>query len=206
MIQTRTFIPILLSGVLFIGCKASGNNPGREYMPEMINSVAYDAYSENPNYKSGYTNQLPVEGSVAVGKYIYPLPNTPQGYEEAATKIKDPFTFSQDEINKEGKMLFERYCAICHGDKGDGQGHLVQIDKFPPPPSYFTPDLLNKPEGQRYHTVMYGKGLMGSYATQVDHRERWLILSYIKHLQDEYLAGQNGESATASNSDSTKAE
>ena len=43
--------------------------------------------------------------------------------------------------------------------------------------------LLSKPDGQRYHTLMYGKGLMGSYASQLNHRERWLVLSYVRTLQ-----------------------
>ncbi|MEZ4879406.1 MAG: cytochrome c [Chitinophagales bacterium] len=70
-----------------------------------------------------------------------------------------------------GKHLYTVNCAICHGDKGDGQGHLVEINKFPPPPSYTSEALLTKPQGQRYHSLIYGKGLMGSYATQLDNRK-----------------------------------
>ena len=187
----KNILTILLSGTLFYACSPGGDNPGYEYMPEMVHSVAYDAHSENPNYSNGYTNQLPVEGAVAVGKYTYPLPNTAEGYERAATEIHDSFNFTEDEISKSGKMLYLRYCAICHGEKGDGQGHLVEIDKFPPPPSYFSDDLMSKPEGQRYHTVMYGKGMMGSHASQLDHKERWLVLSYVKSMQDAQSGGSD---------------
>lgn len=188
MIRTQTILSILTSGVLLAGCSAGGNNPGREYMPEMIHSVAYDAHSENPIYASGYTNQLPVEGTIAVGKYTYPISNTPEGYEQAASQIKNPFDFTAEEIAVNGKNLYIRFCAVCHGEAGDGQGHLANIDKFPAPPSYFTPDMMSRPEGQRYHTIMYGKGMMGSYATQLDHRERWLVLQYVKGLQTEFAA------------------
>lgn len=188
MIRTQTILSVLISGAILTGCSAGGNNPGREYMPEMIHSIAYEAQSVNPIYASGYTNQLPVEGSIAVGKYNYPIANTAEGYEQAATQIKNPFDFSQDEISVQGKKLYITYCAVCHGEAGDGQGHLVNIEKFPAPPSYFTPDLLTKSDGQRYHTIMYGKGMMGSYATQINHKERWLVLEYVKGLQNEFLA------------------
>jgi mono/diheme cytochrome c family protein len=171
-------------------------------MPDMQYSVAYDAGSPNPIFKDGKTDELAPPGSVGVGKYLYPLADSE--YAKAATAITDPFTFTKDEIEGQGKHLFLINCAICHGEKGDGQGHLVQIQKFPPPPSYFSADLLAKPEGQRYHTLMYGKGMMGSYASQLDHRERWLVLNYVKSLQDAYVAQNKPESATAAKSDTTK--
>jgi mono/diheme cytochrome c family protein len=171
--------------VLVLGltsCIRSSKSPGRQYMADMVTSIPYNAGSSNPIFKDGKTNQLAPAGSIARGKYIYPLAESE--YENSATAIKDPFIFTKDEISGEGKHLYTVNCAVCHGDKGDGQGHLVQINKFPPPPSYLTEPLLSKPEGQRYHTLMYGKGMMGSYATQLDNRERWLVLSYVKSLQD----------------------
>lgn len=191
MNRIQTILTILIAGSFLVSCTVEGNNPGWEYMPEMIHSVAYEADSENPIYESGYTNQLPVEGAIAQGKYTYPLSNTPEGYAQSATEIRNPFEFTPDEINGEGKMNFVRYCGICHGNEGEGNGHLVKIDKFPPPPSFLTPDLMSRPEGQRYHTVMYGKGMMGSYATQLNHRERWLVLEYINELQSASANSQN---------------
>jgi mono/diheme cytochrome c family protein len=196
MTRSRKIFGAVLIAVVTVSCVRDPKQPGREYMPDMAHSVAYDAGSPNPLYASGATNQLPPVGSIAVGKYTYPLSNTPEGYEKAATSITNPFTFSDDEIKKEGKKLFTIYCIVCHGEAGDGQGHLVQIDKYPAPPSYFTPDLLSKPDGQRYHTIMYGKGMMGSYATQLEHRERWLVLEYVRLLQNDYLAKEKGSAAT----------
>lgn len=192
MNRFTSILTTLFGVALLLSCGRDPQSPGREYMPDMAHSVAYDAGSSNPLYASGATNQLPPTGSIAQGKYNYPIANTPEGYAAAAAQIKNPFEFSADEVQKDGKRLYTIYCTVCHGDAGDGQGHLVNIDKYPAPPSYFTPDLLNKPEGQRYHTVMYGKGMMGSYATQLEHRERWLVLEYVKAMQKEYLAKEKG--------------
>ncbi len=180
-----------------ISCIRDPKQPGRWYMPDMAKSVAYDAGSSNPIFKDGKSDQLAPDGSVGRGKYLYPLAESE--YEKSATFIKDPFVFTKEEIEGEGKHLFTVNCAICHGEKGDGQGYLVQIQKFPPPPSYLTEPLLSKPEGQRYHTLMYGKNMMGSYASQLDHRERWLVLNYVKSLQ-----GASMSSAVKMDSTKTK--
>ncbi len=193
--QYQIILIVLVLGLS--SCIRNSKKPGREYVPDMAHSLAYDAGSKNPIFKDGKTNQLAPEGSVARGKYIYPLADTE--YVKAATAITNPFTFTKEEIEGEGKHLFTVNCAICHGDKGDGQGHLVQINKFPPPPSYLTEPLLSLPEGQRYHTLMYGKNMMGSYASQLNHRERWLVLTYVKSLQDA------SKPAPAAKTDSTKA-
>ncbi|MBK9328589.1 MAG: cytochrome c [Sphingobacteriales bacterium] len=185
--------------VLVLGlssCIRNSKKPGREYLWDMAHPIAYEAGSVNPIYKDGKTNQLAPEGSIARGKYIYPLSDTE--YVKAATAITNPFIFTNDEIQESGKHLYTVNCAVCHGDKGDGQGHLVQINKFPPPPSYLMEPLLSKPDGQRYHSLIYGRNLMGSYASQLNHRERWLVLAYVKSLQ-----GTAQPTASVTQTDST---
>ena len=39
------------------------------------------------------------------------------------------------------------------------------------------------PEGKMYHTITYGKGVMGSHASQLNKEERWLVVHYVKYLQ-----------------------
>ena len=35
-----------------------------------------------------------------------------------------------------------------------------------------------------FHTLTYGKGLMGSHASQLSQKDRWLVIEYIKVLQN----------------------
>jgi mono/diheme cytochrome c family protein len=194
--QYQIIFIILVLG--FTSCIRNAKKPGRQYMADMTNPVAYEAGSDNPIFKDGKTNQMAPAGSMARGKYLYPLSDS--DYEKSASMITNPFVFTKDETDGEGKKLYTVNCAICHGEKGDGQGHLVQINKFPPPPSYLMEPLLSLADGKRYHTLMYGKNLMGSYASQLSHRERWLVLSYVKSLQG---AGKPA-AETAMKTDSTK--
>ena len=80
---------------------------------------------------------------------------------------------------KEGKELFGMFCVHCHGDKGQGDGTLVQRDKFPPIPTKFGPELL-LPEGKMFHSITYGKGLMGAHSSQLYQSERWKLVHYIR--------------------------
>jgi hypothetical protein len=36
-----------------------------------------------------------------------------------------------------------------------------------------------------YATIKYGKNAMGSYASQLDIKQRWMIIAYIKKVQSE---------------------
>jgi hypothetical protein len=38
-------------------------------------------------------------------------------------------------------------------------------------------------EGTMFYSITYGKNLMGSYASQVSPKQRWMIIHYIKSKQ-----------------------
>ena len=193
MYNRYTIIVGIFSVLLLASCVRNSESPGREFIPDMGRPVAYEGYFENPGapiLKHGMNAQLPAEGSVAQSFEVYPFPNSVVGYNAAGDEYFNEFTFTDEEISGEGKRLFDIYCAICHGEAGDGKGHLVNIDKYPPPPSYFRDDILALPEGKRYHSIMFGKGMMGSYASQINHKERWLVLSYVESMQKDFIAKQ----------------
>ena len=193
MLNRYTITTGILCMLLCASCVRNPENPGREFIPDMAHSKAYEGYFENPGapiLKDGMNAQLPPKGSIAQSFEVYPYPNTTDGYEVAGRAYINEFNFSSEEIAGEGKRLFNIYCAICHGEEGDGKGHLVEIEKFPQPPSYYRDDILALPEGKKYHSVMYGKGMMGSYAAQLNHEERWLVLSYVQTMQDDFVAEQ----------------
>ena len=83
-----------------------------------------------------------------------------------------------------GKELYNIYCAVCHGSKGDGQGILMKREKFLGIPSYADREIT---EGSTYHVLMYGKNLMGSHASQVNAEERWQISQYVMSLREKLI-------------------
>jgi mono/diheme cytochrome c family protein len=84
---------------------------------------------------------------------------------------------------EEGKRLYGIYCTHCHGASGMGDGLVAQ--KLPgPPPAYSSPQLKNLSEGKMFHSITYGKNLMGPHGSQLNAGERWKIIAYIKTLQN----------------------
>lgn len=164
----------------------SGNlrrTPGHIYAPDMTYSRAYDAYTANPNFEDGLTSRKPVAGTVARG---HELPDhITEGDTVAYKNFSTSLRFTEDDL-AEGKRLFNIYCGICHGTNLDGQGPLFNSGKFASMPANLKDaKYVHIPVGQIYAAIKYGKNMMGSYAGQLDGKQRWLVIAYIKRVQSE---------------------
>ena len=99
--------------------------------------------------------------------------------------INNPYPITKKGLEK-GKNLYNINCAICHGEKGDGGGYLVRDDggKYPVQPANFLLDeFLVASNGRYYHSIIYGKNLMGGYSDKLSYEERWQVIHYIRSLQ-----------------------
>lgn len=86
---------------------------------------------------------------------------------------------------KHGQKQFAIYCAICHGASGNGGG---VISKYGLAVANLTispvTDPAQRPDGSLYDTIVHGKGLMGSYGANLNLRDRWAIVAYVRALQN----------------------
>jgi mono/diheme cytochrome c family protein len=173
-------------------------------MPDMYRSQAYKENSPNPNFRDSMTVRMPVKGTIprGINHLVYPHPNTYEGYETAGKELKNPIPLTPENL-AEGKRLFEIFCVHCHGPEGKGDGTIVQNGKFPPVPSYSGPLLKTLPEGKMYHTITFGKNMMGSHASQLLPEERWKVIMYIQELQK--LGAPAPAETAAAPADSAKA-
>lgn len=145
-----------------------------EYLPDMYESEAYETYANKKSLLK------PVEGTIQRGSIPYEIPNTNEGYELSKKNINP---LSKDKYSEDKtKELYFIYCAICHGENGDGQGKLVQNDKYSGVPNYKDRDIN---EGSVFHVITYGKGVMGSHASQLNYEERWNISKYVIKLRNK---------------------
>jgi len=207
---------IVAAGLVVVSCnRDGGKSPGRAYMPDMSYSRAYETYAgldtskfttDKAQLGEGkiYYTSLPVGGTIARGDMpAYELKHDSAGYANSAS-IKNPLDPATIDM-KEAERLYLVNCGICHGTKLDGNGPLYNDGNGPykAAPKKFVGDPVMEamPEGTMFHSVTYGKGQMGSYASQLSTKQRWEVIAYIKSKQGKTAAAPaataTADSATA---------
>ena len=196
---------IVASATMFISC-GSKREPGRIYMPDMAYSRAYETYAErdslkftsDPNNKGGliFYNNRPVAGTMKRGElFPYPFPNDSNGYKMSAT-VKNPYdSISAADLTEAGR-LFNINCAICHGAKAEGNGPIASSGKIGGIANLTLKQYVDMADGTMYHSINYGKNLMGSYASQLTAQQRWMIIKYIRTLQPKPAAAGAASDST----------
>ena len=145
------YIGLVFLGLLLLACRDK-QKPNREFAPDMYESAAYKTY---------------------------PYPNTLEGYEQAKASLRADASLTVDAAR--GRALYNVYCALCHGEQGDGKGVLVQRGKVFGVPQFAGRDFT---EGSIYHVLYYGRNAMPAFATQLTEEERWQIVKQVL-LKDE---------------------
>jgi mono/diheme cytochrome c family protein len=82
-----------------------------------------------------------------------------------------------------GQDRFNIYCAACHGVLGDANTPVAAHMSLRQPPSLLEPRIVAFTIDRLYATITDGSGFMPSYAPQLDLRERWAVVAYVRALQ-----------------------
>ena len=180
----------IITGVAVLSCNRTRRNTGRAYMPDMVYSVAYETYAPTEERLSKYGahyNNHPVEGTIARNEmFPYAIKNDTAGYTQSAA-VKNPLSSLNSKEYLEASRLYLVNCGICHGSKLDGNGPLYNDGKGPfsaAPKNLLNDDMKKLADGTMFHSITYGKGQMGSYASQLNTMQRWMIITYIREKQN----------------------
>lgn len=161
-------------------CDRDKNHPGYVYYPDMTYSPAYETNSENPNFEDGQTMRTPVEGTVPRGFIPFPYEKNDTDMVLAGRELRNPLKNAPENLER-GKITYERFCIDCHGESGDGKGHLFTSGLYPfPPASLINDKMKNKPDGEMFHQITVGWGIMGPYGLMVTPEDRWKVIVYIR--------------------------
>ena len=189
----------MVLAIVLISCDSTRRDPGRAYMPDMAYSNAYETYAstERLEKKGVHFTGRPVEGTMARGDMMpYGLKNDSAGYAQSGA-VKSPVAAADVDL-KNAERLYLINCGICHGTKLDGNGPLYKGGDGPytaAPKNFMDAAMKVMPEGTMFHSVTFGKGQMGSYASQLNTKQRWEVIAYIKSKQ--FPAGTPTTDSTA---------
>jgi mono/diheme cytochrome c family protein len=177
---------LLAFGALSLaGCARLDMQDQPKYKPQRGSDFFADARSGRPE----------VEGTIARGS----LEEDAAYYQgkDANGDDVDTFPIAVDKAFIErGQSRYTSYCSPCHGAIGNGLGMIVRRG-FKQPPSYHIDRLRNAPVGHFYDVITNGYGAMLNYAQQIQVRDRWAIVAYIRALQYSQNANVNDLSADA---------
>lgn len=186
-------LAVVLSAMVSACGDGKTRSTGWEFARNMYDPIGYNADQPNPNFKNGITAQVPPSGTTPVGFDRFDMetyPNTMEGYEHASEGLHNPLERTQANL-EEGAVLYVRFCGPCHGESGNGDGSIVKLEKFPPPPSYSTGNssrggaMRDLTDGKIYHTIYYGLNIMGSHASQISPEDRWKVVMHVRELQKQ---------------------
>jgi mono/diheme cytochrome c family protein len=117
--------------------------------------------------------RVPTDGTIAPYRF--------KTREEAAANLTNPIPPTEQSIAR-GKVMYDIYCALCHGGTGHGDGKLGK--------KYMTPADLTSEHSQRlrdgslYYTISYGAATkdeqMPGYADALSPEDRWHVVNYMK--------------------------
>ena len=176
---------------LITSCTKDPNSPGYEFMPDMYRSSSVEAYVDynNPDAVSAklppaHTIPFSSDAKTAWNNFPYPFTQDFEGYEKSVV-LTNPIPYSQEALDQ-GMDLYMKFCSHCHGETGDGKGQIVLNGAMEGIPDY-KGSIKTLPDGKIFHSISYGKGVMGAHASQLSKEERWkLVHAVIKFMDDSY--------------------
>jgi mono/diheme cytochrome c family protein len=139
------------------------------------------AYQDAPQLPRGMAMQQPPDGTLPVDAPLAdPLVVTGVANDRWAERI--PVRVDRPMI-EQGRRNFETYCAACHGVLGDGDSVVASKMTLRRPQNLLGTAARDYPAGRIFQAVRVGYGLMPSYAVQLDVRDAWGVVAYVRALQ-----------------------
>jgi mono/diheme cytochrome c family protein len=99
----------------------------------------------------------------------------------SANELKNPFANNEDALKK-GKKLYAQNCAICHGDKGKGDG-IAGAALKPKPANFTLESIQSQSDGAIFWKLTAGRSPMAAYKEILSEEQRWQLITYIRTLK-----------------------
>ena len=207
----------VVATISFLGFQGKKSKDTPVYVfDDMDYQNKYKAQGENAFFADGRDARPPVAGTVARGTGLEPTKVFSDGFRRAESMnpafvtgkdAKGAFlagfpekslSFTKGQLNdykvsqltlEAGRGKFQIYCAVCHGQAGDGNGIMkvrsaIEGDAaIVTIASLQTPIIRAYPNGQIYDVITNGKNTMMGYGDKLSPEERWAVVAYLRALQ-----------------------
>ena len=166
----------LAAAAALASCSRQTEKTVIQFMPHMSNTPALKSQRGYDGNGNGASVMMPPEHTIPRGHKPYRMDSA----EEADQKLKNPLPRTQIVLER-GQKIYNTYCITCHGEKGYGDGPIV--NPYPIPKSLQSDSMLKWGDGHLFHVITAGQGVMPSYAQQIQVQDRWAVIHYVRALQ-----------------------
>lgn len=173
-------LPIVIALTAAVSCDRTRSSTGWDYMPDMYYSNAYETYTPNPNFEDNLTMRTPVKGTIPRDMVPFPYVKTDEDRLLAGTELVNPLEVTGDNLER-GEEVYRIFCLSCHGQKGDGQGYLYTSGRYPyPPGNLIIEEVMKLSDGEIYHSITVGYGIMGAHGSMIHPDDRWKAVLHLR--------------------------
>lgn len=110
------------------------------------------------------------------GFVIQPKPwNVPAEYKAMKNPLK-----KTEKVMSEGKTMYDKVCAGCHGLTGKGDGEKVKNLVNVVPANLRLDEFQHETDGEHFYKIKFGRDNIHSFRGKLDDESIWAIVHYMK--------------------------
>jgi len=179
------FVLVLaISVVAILGFRGEVTHaPPREFRKGMWDQAKAKAQAASAVFADGRVNRTPPAGTIAWGRSPFaPDARFAIDLEREFARVRMPPVAAEIARLERGEVIYQRFCALCHGRAGDGAGITTKFG-MNAPPSYTDERLRKLTDGEIFRVVTEGKNTMGPLAGRIAPEDRWAAIAWVRVLQ-----------------------
>lgn len=172
--------------ILFSGCRGDlSEKPPIHPNWNMDNQKRFDPQEPNSFFLDQRAMRPLVKGTVARG-FLQANSHFYTGKVGSSyAKVLPKQVKLNKELLKQGKEQYRIFCTPCHGANGDGKGAISLYA-----PAFKAANLHDERRqqlsvGEIFEIITKGSAskLMPGFKSQISHKDRWAVISYVRALQ-----------------------
>jgi mono/diheme cytochrome c family protein len=165
------------------GCDVSS-----EFLQRMEVQAKYEYYEPSDFWADGRAMRVPPAGTVPRERFAsLPELKDPAARLSALTGRANGQLLATIPVQVDAKLMalgqkkYNIVCSQCHGVLGDGNSIVAENMSLRLPPSLL--EIEGKTAGHFYTAINEGYGVMPSFSGELDVKERWAVVAYVRALQ-----------------------